>query len=174
MASSEKNLSQYEDKEIPSGKDLHIGIVVAKYNEDITSALFEGCRQTLIDHEVETANISVLTVPGSYELPQGARILLSKHRSLDAIICLGCVIKGETSHNEYINYAVANALMQIGLSSGKPCIFGVLTPNDKQQAEDRAGGKHGNKGVEAAVTALKMAYLTNKEGLPSHKIGFGI
>lgn len=174
MASSEKNLSQYDEGEVPSGKEYNIGIVVSKYNEEITSALFEGCKQTLLDHEVEEENIPVLTVPGAYELPQGGRILLSKHRNLDAIICLGCVIKGETSHNEYINYAVANALMQMGLSSGKPCIFGVLTPNTKEQAVQRAGGEHGNKGVEAAITALRMAYLTKVEGLPSHKIGFGI
>jgi 6,7-dimethyl-8-ribityllumazine synthase len=84
------------------------------------------------------------------------------------------VIKGETSHNEYINQSVANGLMQLGLTSGTPCIFGLLTPNNMQQAEDRAGGQHGNKGVEAAVTALHMADLTKKEGFPSHKIGFGI
>ena len=174
MASKQKNLSDYKRTKVPSGKEYTFGIVSTSYHEDITESLFRGCRDTLLEHDVEEENIHVLVVPGAYELPQGARIMLSKHRQLDAIICLGCVIKGETQHDEYINKAVSTAIMQIGLSSGKPCIYGVLTPNDKEQAKARAGGKHGNKGVEAAVTALHMAYLTKEEGLPSHKIGFGI
>lgn len=174
MSSKNKNLSQYEKEDLPSGKDYVFGIVSTSYNSEITDSLRDACKQTLLENGVKSDNIYELSVPGAFELPQGARILLSKRRSLDAVICLGCVIKGETKHDEYINYAVSNAIMQIGLSSGKPCIFGVLTPNDMEQAKARSGGKRGNKGVEAATTALRMAHLTNTEGLPSHKIGFGI
>lgn len=174
MASKEKNLSEFDQNAVPSGKGLTVGIVTAHWNHNITGKLLEGCKETLLQYEVVADQIHEIIVPGAYELPQGARILLSRHRKLDVIICLGCVIKGETSHNEYINQSVANGLMQLGLTSGTPCIFGLLTPNNMQQAEDRAGGQHGNKGVEAAVTALHMADLTKKEGFPSHKIGFGI
>lgn len=174
MASKEKNLSEFDQNDVPSGKGLTVGIVTARWNHNITDKLLDGCVETLLQYEVDADQIHKIIVPGAYELPQGARILLSRHRKLDVIICLGCVIKGETSHNEYINQSVANGLMQIGLTSGTPCIFGLLTPNNMQQAEDRAGGQHGNKGVEAAVTALHMADLTKKEGFPSHKIGFGI
>jgi 6,7-dimethyl-8-ribityllumazine synthase len=99
-----------------------------------------------------------ITVPGAFELPSGAKLLLSQ-LSLDAVVCIGCVIKGETKHDEYISQAVANGIMQLSLMSGKPVIFGVLTPLDMQQALDRAGGKYGNKGIEAAHTALQMIQL---------------
>lgn len=97
---------------------------------------------------------------------------MASNEKLDAVICLGCVIRGETSHNEYINHAVAHALTQMSIVSGKPFIFGVLTPNNEQQALDRAGGKHGNKGVEAAVTAIRMASLKQKLSTAKSKIGF--
>ena len=109
---------------------------------------------------------------GAFELPAAAKMLLSQ-KSLDAIICIGCVIKGETKHDEYISHAVANGLINLSLVSSKPIIFGVLTPNDMQQALDRSGGKHGNKGIEAAHTAIKMIHLANqiKNG-DKKKIGF--
>lgn len=171
MASALKNLSQYDETTLPNAAELSFGIVVAEWNAEITHALYEGCYDTLVAHGAKPDNIHTVQVPGSFELPAGARILHGRH-SLDAIVCLGCVIKGETSHNEYINQAVANGLVQLSLATGKPCIFGLLTPNTEEQAKDRAGGKHGNKGVEAAVTAIRMAAL-RKEGKEGKKnIGF--
>ena len=153
---------------------MRIGVITSRWNDEVTEKLKFGCHSTLIKYGVKDDDIFHLYVPGSYELPQGARIIMTKHRKLDAIICLGCVIKGETDHNDYINRAVASGLMQLGLTSGVPCIFGVLTPNTMEQALARSGGAHGNKGDEAALTALQMASLSQKNGLPAHKIGFGI
>jgi 6,7-dimethyl-8-ribityllumazine synthase len=122
-------------------------------------------------HGAKEAQIHTMQVPGAFELPAGARMLNGQHK-IDAVICLGCVIKGETSHNEYINHAVANGLVNLSLATGKPFIFGVLTPNDEQQALDRAGGQYGNKGVEAAVTAIRMAALRNPSPEGKKTIGF--
>ena len=171
MASSLKNLSDYNEKNIPSATNLRFGIVVSEWNTQITHALYEACFDTLLKHGALEDHIHVEQVPGSFELPIGAK-LLAGNEKLDAIICLGCVIKGETTHNEYINQSVANALMQMSILSGKPFIFGLLTPNNEQQAVDRAGGKHGNKGVEAAVTAIRMATLKKKLSTNKAKIGF--
>ena len=161
MASSLKNLSSYDENNLPSAKEMKIGIVVADWNEKITHSLFEGCYKTLIQHEAEEDNIYTIQVPGTFELPAGAKLLL-QNKKLDAVVCIGCVIKGETSHNEYINNAVSIGLVNLGIATGVPCIFGVLTPNDEQQAIDRAGGKYGNKGVEAAVTAIRMASVKHE------------
>lgn len=171
MSSADKNLSDYKSEGMPDAKEMSFGIVTAEWNEEITSALYKGCYETLIQHGAIEKNIHAVWVPGTFELPVGARMLANTHK-VDAIICIGCVIKGETSHNEYINMSVANALQQMGIASGKPFIFAVLTPNDMQQAIDRAGGIHGNKGVEAAVTALKMAALKKTLSEPEKKIGF--
>jgi len=159
------------DGQIPSGKGMKIGIVVSEWNSDITGSLLEGCRTTLLQNEVASEDIFVEYVPGSFELPMGAR-LLSTGKVLDAIVCVGCVIKGETKHDEYISHAVAHGLMQLSLKANIPVIFGVLTPNTQEQAEARAGGELGNKGEEAAVTALKMATLKKELGKSPHKIGF--
>lgn len=161
MASALKNLSEYDEAKLPSAKNMKIGIVVADWNAKITYALYEDCFDTLIKHEAEEENIKTVQVPGTFELTVAAKILL-QNQKYDAIICIGCVIKGETSHNEYINNSVAMGLTNLGLASGVPCIFGVLTPNDEQQAIDRAGGKYGNKGVEAAVTAIRMSALNEE------------
>jgi 6,7-dimethyl-8-ribityllumazine synthase len=158
MASALKNLSSYDADNMPDASDFIIGIVVADWNEKITHALYEGCYDTLATHGAQADNIHTIQVPGSFELTAGARMLAGRF-NCDAIICLGCVIKGETSHNEYINMAVAQGLTNLSLTTGRPFIFGLLTPNDEQQALDRAGGKYGNKGVEAATTALRMAAL---------------
>ncbi len=171
MATKEKNLSSVSIDDIPAIQTKKFGIVVSKWNDDITSVLAEGCEKTLLDHDVHPDNIFKIQVPGSFELPMGARLLAGKEK-MDAIICLGCVIKGETKHDEYINNAVANGIMNLGLTSSIPVIFGVLTPNDKQQALDRAGGKHGNKGVEAAATALEMVGLATQLKFTKSSIGF--
>lgn len=172
MSSKDKNLSTYNESDIPSAEELSFGIIVSDWNAEITHALYKGCLETLEKHGAKEENIHVVQVPGTYELPQGARIL-NQHKKLDATICIGCVIKGETSHNEYINMSVAQALQNMAIATGKPFVFGVLTPNNMEQALDRAGGKYGNKGVEAAVTALRMAHLPKALEEKNTSIGFG-
>ena len=129
--------------------------MVSSYYEEITGALQKGCLETLLKYGVKQKHIFVQSAPGTFELPLAAKWMWGKKKA-DAVICLGCVIKGDTDHDLYINQAVSNAIMQLGLQTGAPFIFGVLTPNNMQQAKDRAGGKHGNKGVEAAIAALSM------------------
>ncbi len=157
MASALQNLSDYNPAEVPSGKGKRFGVVVAEWNRHITFSLLEGCVDTLRHHGVQDEDIIVKVVPGTFELPFAAKKLQTSHVS--AVICIGCVIKGETKHDEYINHSVAIALQQLNVECNIPFIFGVLTPNNEEQALERAGGKHGNKGVEAAVTALRMANL---------------
>ena len=171
MASTLKNLSDYNEANVPSAEGLSFGIVVSEWNAKITHSLYEGCYDTLLKHGAKEDDIHLLQVPGSFELAVGAKMLADEHKS-DAVICLGCVIKGETKHNEYINYAVANGLTSLSLFYSRPFVFGVLTPDSEEQALERAGGKHGNKGVEAAVTAIRMASL--KKGMKGSKpkIGF--
>lgn len=156
MSSSLKNLSYHDPASIPDGSLMKFGIVVSEWNQEITSALLEGALTRLKKHGVREENILVKTVPGSFELPYGAR-LLAEEFSPHAVICLGCVIRGETSHFDYICQGVTQGITALNLNQSIPFIFGVLTTENQQQALDRAGGKHGNKGDEAAVTALKMA-----------------
>ncbi len=158
MASSLKNLSEYPLDEIPAAGGMTFGIAVTDYHNDITFALLRGCIETLHKHGAEDQNITVYHVPGAFELPLGAQFLVET-KEPDAVICLGCVITGETRHDEYICNAVSQGIMQLGLDFNIPIIFGVLTPQTLQQAKDRAGGKYGNKGIEAAVTAIKMVDL---------------
>lgn len=171
MASVHQNLSQYDEQSIPSAQNMKFGIILSEWNKEITHALYEGCYDTLIKHGTIADNIHTIQVPGSFELPMGAR-LCTTHYKIDAVICIGCVIQGETKHNDYINDAVAKGLVNLSLATNIPCIFGVLTPNTLEQAQDRAGGKHGNKGVEAAVTAIRMAALKMEMGDSKKKIGF--
>ncbi len=158
MSSSQKNLSNYEGAEVPNGAAMCIGIVVAEWNIAITGALLDGAIKTLLANGVVEKNIFVKHVPGSFELTIGAQFLC-ENKTIDGVIALGCVIQGETRHFDFICDAVANGVTTVSLKYNKPVIFGVLTPTTLQQAEDRAGGKHGNKGDEAAVTVLKMIAL---------------
>lgn len=158
MSSSLKNLSDFNHTNIPSGAGMRIGIVVAEWNIDITGALRDGAIKTLLENGVVENDIVVKYVPGSFELTFGAQ-LMCEDNSIDAVITIGCVIQGETRHFDFICDAVAHGVTNVSLKYNKPVIFGVLTPNTLQQAQDRAGGKHGNKGDEAAVTALKMLAL---------------
>ena len=160
MSSSLKNLSDHDPARIPDGSLMKFGIVVSEWNEEITAALLEGALNTLKHHGVKEENIDVKAVPGSFELPYGARIVAEQF-SPHAVICLCCVIRGETSHFDYICQGVTKGITELNLDYDIPFIFGVLTTENLQQARDRAGGKHGNKGDEAAVTALKMAALRN-------------
>ena len=159
MATHLKNLSDFSHTTVPSGESYKVAIVVAEWNAKITGALYQGAFDTLIKHGVKEENIISKTVPGSFELPGAAEILLN-NMFLDAVICIGCVIQGDTKHFDFICEAVANGITNVGIKHSKPVIFGVLTTNDEQQAIDRAGGKHGNKGDEAAITALKMAHFS--------------
>lgn len=171
MSSSAKNLSK-SVSDIPTLPEGKIGIITAEWNEDITFKMRDACEDELIKHGVQKENIIKLTVPGAFELPSAAK-MLHANQKMDAIICIGCVIKGETKHDEYISNAVASGIMNLSIVSGKPIIFGVLTTNDHQQALDRAGGKHGNKGIEAAHTALKMVHLSKEVKQDNKgKIGF--
>jgi len=156
---------------LPDGSSFKIGIVVSQWNADITNALLEGAQDILLKSGVLQDNIEVLYVPGSFELPWGARQLM-KQGKRDALICLGCIIQGETKHDEYIASAVASGIMQLGLMSGIPVIFGVLTTNTEEQAKERAGGKHGNKGVEAATAALQMAIVRSGDTTTKKRIGY--
>ena len=172
MSSSIKNLSTIEVSEVAQLKNVKIGIVTSEWNHEITFALLDGCTATLKKYGCSDNDILSIQVPGAFELPSGAKLLLSNNK-LDAVICLGCVIKGETKHDEYICNAVSVGIMSLSVASGKPVIFGLLTPNDIQQAIDRSGGKYGNKGVEAALTAIKMIHLSNEvKNMEKNKIGF--
>lgn len=158
MSSRLKNLSDHDPGSIPDGADMKIGIVVSEWNEDITSALLEGALKRLKQQGVREENIFIKSVPGSFELPYGCKVV-AKQFSPHAVISLGCVIRGETSHFDYICQGVTQGIAMLNLNFDIPFIFGVLTTENLQQAMERAGGKHGNKGDEAAVTALKMAAL---------------
>ena len=158
MATTLKSLSDFSHIEIPSGKAYSFGIVVSQWNAEVTGALYEGAYSVLLKSGVLEANITTIRVPGSFELTSGADILLGS-KELDAVICLGCVIQGETPHFTFICNAVANGVTNVSIKHNKPVIFGVLTTDNLQQAKDRAGGKHGNKGEEAAVTAIMMAQV---------------
>ena len=157
MATQLKNLSETNIKNNNLFKKAKIGIVVSEWNTEITNALMNGAFTFLIEKGVKEKNIKINYVLGSFELPLGAQWMAQQN--IDAVITLGCVIQGETRHFDFICQACADGIMQVGLQSNKPVVFGVLTTQNQQQAIDRAGGKHGNKGVEAAETALKMIEL---------------
>lgn len=158
MSTQLKNLSDFTHTTVPPAALYRFGIVVAEWNAEITNALYQGAYESLVDHGALPDHIFNYSVPGSFELTSGADLLL-KNLKLDAVICLGCVIQGETRHFDFICNAVANGIVNVSIKYAKPVIFGVLTTDNLQQAHDRAGGKYGNKGVEAAITAIKMAAL---------------
>ncbi|MEM9897318.1 MAG: 6,7-dimethyl-8-ribityllumazine synthase [Bacteroidota bacterium] len=159
MSSADKNLSDVKLSGDLDVSKYKFGIVVAEWNEQVTEALYSGAYQTLINAGVSKDKIDRMNVPGTFELSLGGQWMAEK-KEIDAVICLGCVIQGETRHFDFICDAVANGITSINLKFNKPVIFGVLTTDNMKQALDRAGGKHGNKGDEAAATAIKM--LQNK------------
>ncbi len=161
MASKNKNLSVFSTENLPDISTRGFAIVVAEWNEVVTEKLFEGAYATLLQYGADAARILRANVPGSYELTLASQ-WMAERDDIDAVIAIGAVIQGETKHNDYINHAVAQGLNEVSLKTGKPVIFGVLTPNTMEQAIDRAGGKHGNKGDEAAITAIKMLGLKNQ------------
>ena len=151
-----KNLSEYNAQQVPDASNMCFGIVVAEWNPEITGALLDGCVNTLEKHGALNENIHVKTVPGSFELIYGAH-QMSLNDGYDAIIVLGCVIRGETPHFDYICQGVTQGIARLNATGSIPVIYGLLTTNDQQQAKDRAGGRLGNKGDECAVDAIKMA-----------------
>lgn len=158
MATIHKNLSDFDPNTVPSGTGKKIDIVVAEWNDDITFNLANGAKELLISHGVSESDIGTHTVPGTFELPLGAKWILDKG-DVDAVICCGCVIQGETRHFDFVCDGVTQGITQLNLDYGVPVIFCVLTDNVKQQSLDRSGGKYGNKGTEAGVAALKMIQL---------------
>ena len=157
MSSKKKNLSQYNLDKVQNGKDLKIAIIVSEWNNRVTDRLYKGAFQTLIKYHVLKSNIIKIDVPGSYELIHGARI--AQKQNYNVIIVIGCIIQGETKHFDFISQSVANSIGILNTNDLSPVIFCVLTDNNISQSISRSGGKRGNKGVEAAITALRMARL---------------
>jgi len=158
MATSMKNLSDYDPDIIPSARGMRFGVVVSEWNHEITGDLLRGVRDTLIKHKADEDQIIIKRVPGSFELTSGAK-MLAETGKFSGIICIGCIIRGETPHFDYICQSVTQGITLLNIQYQIPFIFGVLTVNNLQQAKDRAGGKYGNKGDEAAITAIKMIAL---------------
>lgn len=158
MATSNQQLSSYNSEGIPSAADMRIAIVVSEWNEKITTGLLDGAKSALLKEGIAHKNLSVYFVPGSYELPLGAQFILEKGK-VDAVICLGCVIQGETKHFDFVCQGISQGIKDVALKYNSPVIFGVLTDNTLQQSIDRSGGKLGNKGIEAAISAIKMVAL---------------
>ncbi|XLS30429.1 6,7-dimethyl-8-ribityllumazine synthase [Flavobacteriaceae bacterium M23B6Z8] len=158
MATANKNLSQYDRSEIPNAKTLRFGIVVSEWNEQITEGLYQGAYEALTDCGALKENIIRWNVPGSFELTYGCKEMIRK-TDVDAIIAIGSVIQGETKHFDFVCSATAQGIKDLNVTFDTPVIFCVLTDNTLQQAIDRSGGKHGNKGTEAAIAAIKMATL---------------
>ena|SRR5690554_1362185 len=159
MATEGKNLSEYDKNAIPNAKEFRFGIVVSEWNVEITEGLYRGAYETLKDLEVTDENIVRWDVPGSFELIYGAKKMQESYDMLDAIIAIGSVIKGETKHFDFVCEGVTQGIKDLNVLNDIPVIFCVLTDDNMQQALDRSGGKHGNKGAEAAVAAVKMAAL---------------
>ncbi len=159
MATAFHNLSEYDFNSVPNAETMKFGIVVSEWNSNITGALLEGAVNTLKRHGAKEEHIVVRTVPGSFELTYGANQMM-ENCDVDAVIVLGCVIKGDTPHFDYVCMGVTQGITQLNATGDIPVIYGVITTNTMQQAEDRAGGKLGNKGDEGAITAIKMVNFT--------------
>lgn len=159
MATANKNLSQYEKGNIPNGADFKIGIVVSEWNDEITTNLMNGAIDALTENGVLKENILVKNVPGTFELPLGCQFMLEHDESIDGIIAIGCVIQGETKHFDFVCQGATQGIMAVNMEYNTPVSFCVLTDNTRQQSIDRSGGKHGNKGIECAVSLLKMIGL---------------
>jgi 6,7-dimethyl-8-ribityllumazine synthase len=158
MATANKNLSSYDKQTIPDAKDLRFGIVVSEWNAEITEGLYSGAIEALLDCGALDTHIVRWNVPGSFELTFGCKKMITSQK-IDAVIAIGSVIQGETKHFDFVCAATAQGIMDLNTNGEVPVIFCVLTDNNLQQAQERSGGKHGNKGIEAAIAAIKMASL---------------
>ena len=157
MATVHNNLSTYDSSKVPNASSFRFGIVFSEWNESITTALHQGAVNTLLEHQVPESLITSWAVPGSYELIYVCKKM--QQQDVDAIIAIGSVIQGETKHFDFVCSAVAQGIKDLNVDHDIPVIFCVLTDNTLEQAQDRSGGRHGNKGVEAAIAAIKMAAL---------------
>lgn len=154
MATKNHNLSDYDASTVPNGAGMRIGIVVSQWNDNVTGALLEGARSTLIKNGVTENDITVATVPGSFELVSAVQTFVG--RALDAVIAIGCVIRGDTPHFDYICQGTTLGIARLNATQAVPVIYGLITTENMQQALDRCGGRLGNKGDECAVTAIRM------------------
>lgn len=161
MATAFHNLSDYDTESVPSARGMRFGIVVSEWNKEITGGLLQGACSTLLKHEVQEADITVLTVPGSFELVYGAARMVNSGR-FDAVIAIGCVVRGDTPHFDYICQGATQGLAELNREGKVPVIYGLLTCNDMEQAEARSGGMLGNKGDECAITAIKMVDFSRR------------
>jgi 6,7-dimethyl-8-ribityllumazine synthase len=164
MATANKNLSNYDKNTIPNAKDFRFGIVVSEWNDHVTNGLFSGAEAALIDCGALPENVLRWNVPGSFELIYGSKKMIETQK-VDVVIAIGCVIKGETMHFEFVCEGVTQGIKDLNVMSDVPVIFCLLTDNTEQQSIDRSGGIHGNKGTEAAIAAIKMAYLRQQAAL---------
>lgn len=160
MATVNKNLSNYDKASIPNASKFRFGIVVSEWNDTITEGLYQGAYNTLLENGVLAKNIIRWNVPGSFELIYGSKKM--QEQIVNAVIAIGSVIQGETKHFDFVCEAVSQGIKDLNVTRETPVIFCVLTDNNRQQAIDRSGGKHGNKGTEAAIAAIKMAVLREK------------
>lgn len=158
MATINKNLSQYDKNSVPNAKDFRFGIVVSEWNETITGGLYKGAIEALLENGALEENIVSWDVPGSFELIYGSKRMLET-QNVDAVIAIGSVIQGETKHFDFVCEAVSQGIKDLNVQTDVPVVFCVLTDNNMQQAIDRSGGIHGNKGTEAGIVAIKMAFL---------------
>ena len=161
MATAYHNLSAYDITSVPDASEMKFGIVVSEWNENITAALLHGAKETLMRHGATPDNIIVHTVPGSFELIYGSSKFV-KSGKVDAVIALGCVVRGDTPHFDYVCGGATQGIAELNTQGSTPVIFGLITTDTMQQAEDRAGGIHGNKGDECAITAIKMVDLAKR------------
>lgn len=161
MATFSVNLSEFDSSSIPDGSSYKISLVVSEWNESITNSLKQAAFDTLVSSKVNPKNIKIIYVPGSFELIYGAK--LAQEKNPNVVIVIGSIIKGETKHFDFICEAVTKGIKDLNIKNKVPVIFCVLTDNNLKQAQDRSGGKYGNKGVESAIAALKMAQLRDKE-----------
>lgn len=171
MATANKNLSDYDKTTLPDAKNFRFGIVVSEWNEHITNGLYTGAEAALLDCGVLPENIIRWDVPGSFELIYGAKKMIET-QNVDCVITIGCVIKGETMHFEFVCEGVTQGIKDLNIKSDIPVIFCLLTDNNEQQSIDRSGGKHGNKGTEAAIAAIKMAELRRISKNRNKSVGF--
>ncbi|MBQ4276672.1 MAG: 6,7-dimethyl-8-ribityllumazine synthase [Bacteroidaceae bacterium] len=160
MATRNHNLSDYDINSVPAANGMKVGIVVSEWNDNVTGALLHGAVSTLTKHGVAETDIHIETVPGSFELIHGS--MLMSQTGVDAVIAIGCVIRGDTPHFDYICQGTTQGLAQLNLTGPVPVIYGLITTNNMEQALDRCGGRLGNKGDECAVTAIKMIALSRK------------
>ena len=168
MATVNKNLSDYDKNSIPNAKDFRFGIVVSEWNDSITEGLYKGAIEALLENQVPSQHIIRWNVPGSFELIYGSKKMLQT-QNVDAVIAIGCVIQGQTKHFDFVCEGVTQGIKDLNVQTDIPVIFCVLTDNTMQQSIDRSGGIHGNKGTEAAIAAIKMAYIRQQSSL-SHQI----